>query len=254
LNTWRRQIVDDDRLGAGLSPEKVEQLRQLISVLEGQVRIHQHQAGVDELAKEIARIREAVESRDRTTPFTEIFKSVRNIAEGIVGAAIYDLIPNDWKSSLRMELLGAHKDPRDVNDRSLYAVRVQIMAESVPAFQFAVDSSLPFAFTLSDLEMRIWCGPELASLLRIAFEKCGIEHPIGENFEIQLRVPTPGQAALVKAELQQVQVEVARAILESVSVPGLSPEKAASDALASSARRATALFNWHKNPASCSKP
>jgi hypothetical protein len=42
---------------------------------------------------------------------------------------VYDLIPNDVKSALREELLGAPQHPRDVDDRSLYAIRVQIMRE-----------------------------------------------------------------------------------------------------------------------------
>ena len=222
--------MDDDRLGGGVSPEKAEQLRRLLSALEEQMRKRQHQAGVDELSTEVTKIREAVESGNRTTPFTEIFKSVRNIAEGIVGAAIYDLIPSNVRSSLKEELLGAPQDPRDVDNRRLYAVRVQIMLESVQAFQFAVDARLPFAFTLSGLEMRIWCGPELAAMLRLAFEKSGIEHPTGENFGIRLRVLTPQQAEVVKAGLQQVVENVALAILQSV--PGSSPEKAANDALA----------------------
>jgi hypothetical protein len=221
--------VDDDRLGGGVSPEKAEQLRQLLSALEEQMRIRQHQAGVDELSTEVAKIREAVESGNRTTPFTEIFKSVRNIAEGIVGAAIYDLIPSNVKSSLREELLGTSQDPRDVDDRRLYAVRVQIMLESVHAFQFAVNARLPFAFTLSGLEMRIWCGPELAAMLRLAFEKSRIEHPTGENLGIRLRVFTPRQAEAAKAGLLQVQEKVALAILQ---VPGSSHEKAANDAVA----------------------
>jgi hypothetical protein len=221
--------VDDDRQGGGVSPEKAEQLRQLLSALEEQVRNRQHQGGIDKLSAEVAKIRVAIESGNRSTPLMEIFKSVRNIAEGIVGAAIYDLIPSSVKSSLREALLGAPQDPRDVDDRRLYAVRVRIMLESVHAFQFAVDARLPFAFTLSGLEMRIWCGPELAAMLRLAFEKSGIEHPTGENLNIQLRVLTPRQAEVVKAGLQQVQGEVARAILRSA--PGSSPEKAANDAL-----------------------
>lgn len=222
--------MGNDRVGGGVSPEKAEQLRQLLSALEEQVRIRQHQAGIDELSTEVAKIREAVESGDRTTPFTEIFKSVRNIAEGVVGAAIYDLIPSNVKSSLRDELLGAARDPRDVDDRCLYAVRVKIMLESASAFQFAVDARMPFAFTLSGLKMYIWCGPELATMLRLAFENSAIEHPAGQDLGIRLRVLTPRQAAVVKAGLQEVQASVARAIL--LSAPGSSPEDAANEALA----------------------
>jgi hypothetical protein len=125
----RSQVVDDDRKGPGVCPEKAEQLRQLFSALEEQVRNRQDQADVDKLSTEVAKIREAVEAGNRTTPFTEILKSVRNIAEGNVGAVVYDLIPNDVKSALREELLGAPQHPRDVDDRSLYAIRVQIMRE-----------------------------------------------------------------------------------------------------------------------------
>jgi hypothetical protein len=222
--------VDDDRLGGGVSPEKAEQLRQLLLALEEQVRSRQHQAGIDELSTEVAKIREAVESGNRTTPLAEIFKSVRNIAEGIVGAAIYDLIPSNLKSSLREELLGAPQDPRDIDDRCLYAVRVQILLESVRAFQFAVDARLPFAFTLNGLEMRIWCGPQLAAMLRLAFEKSDIEHPTGAHLGIRLRVLTPRQAEVVKAGLMQVQEEIALAILRPSS--GLSPEEVANNVLA----------------------
>jgi hypothetical protein len=99
----------------------------------------------------------------------------------------------------------------------------------VPAFQFAVDARLPFAFTLSGLEMRIWCGPQLAAMSRLAFEKSGIEYPTGENLGIRLRVLTPRQAEAVKAWLQQVQEKVALAVLR---VSGSSPEEAVNDALA----------------------
>lgn len=211
----------DDRLRAGgVGPEKAEQLRQLLSALEEQVKKRQHQAGVDELSTEVAKIREAVESRNHAKLSSEIFKSVRNIAEGIVGAAIYDLVSNNVKSSIREELLGAPQDPRNVDDRRLYAVRVQIMGESVQAFQFAVDAHEPFAFTLSGLEMRIWCGPELAAMLRLAFAKSGVEHPSEKDLPIPLRVLTPRQAELLKEELTQVRVKLARTILEPVARRG----------------------------------
>lgn len=126
--------MDDDQKGRGVNLEEAEQLRRLLTALEEQVRSRQGQAGVDELSMEVAKIREAVQAGNRTTLFTEIFKSVRSIAEGIVGATIYDLIPNGVKSSLKEELLGAPQDPRDVDDRRLYAIRVQIMCESVLAF------------------------------------------------------------------------------------------------------------------------
>ncbi len=222
--------MNDDRLGGGVSPEKAEQLRQLLSALEEKVRNSQHQARVDELPTGIAKTREAVESGNRLRPFTEFAKSVRNIAEGIAGAAIYDLIPSNIKSHIKKELLEADQDPRDVKDRCLYAVRVQIMFEALEAFQFAVEAGLPFAFTLKDLEMRIWCGPDLAAQLRLVFEKSGIEHPTNENSQIPLRVLRPPEAEAMKAKLEQTVAEVARAILRSAA--GSSPEHAGNDALA----------------------
>lgn len=241
----RDRIVDNERPGGGLSPEKVEQLRQLLSALEEQVQKHQHQAGIEELSTDVAKIREAVESGNHTKPFAEIFKSVRNIAEGIIGAAIYDLVPNNVKSSLREDLLGWHQDPRDVDDRRLYAVRVQIMLESVHAFQFAVDARLPCAFSLSGLEMRIWCGPELAAMLRLAFEKSSIEHPTGKNWGIRLRTVTPRQAKVVAAWLQQVQEKVALAVLQvfgsSPEQVVNSPEQVVNDALAELGRSQAVL-------------
>ncbi|MFT8718111.1 hypothetical protein [Acetobacter sp.] len=221
--------MDDDQRGRGVSLEEAEQLRRLLTDLEEQVRNRQGQNGINELSTEIAKIRETVQAGNRTTLFMEIFKSVRSIAEGIVGATIYDLIPNGVKSSLKEELLGAPQDSRDVDDRRLYAIRVQIMCESVLAFQFAVNTGLPFAFTLNGLDMRIWCGPQLAAMLRLTLENSGIEYPAREDCGIRLHVLSAREAAVVKVWLSQVQEKVALAVLR---VSGSSPEEAVNDALA----------------------
>jgi hypothetical protein len=206
--------VDDDQRSGGVSPEKKEQLRHLLSTLEDLARKRgQDPTGVAELSTEITKIRKTVESGQRTTLFREIFKSVRNIAEGIVGAAIYDLIPTDLKRSLTDELLEAPQDPRRADDRHLYVVRIPIMMESVPAFEAAVDSHFPFALTLGGLEMHIWCGPELAAALRLMFEASGIEHPTEVDLGLRLRVLTPRQAELLKAGLAEASEQIALAIL-----------------------------------------
>lgn len=237
--------MDDDQRRRGVNLEEAEQLRQLLTTLEEHVKNHQVQADIDELSTEIAKIREAVQAGNRTTLFTEIFKSVRNIAEGIAGATIYDLIPNGMKSSLREELLGAPQDPRDVDDRRLYAVRVKILVESVPVFQFAVNTGLPFAFTLSGLDMCIWCGPQLAAMLRLAFEDSGIEYPAGEDSGIRLRVLSVREAAYMQAWLSQVQEKVALAVLK---VSESSPEEVVNDALAELPKQKTlarrAILPW----------
>ncbi len=104
--------MDGDPPRSGLSPEKAEQLRQLLPILEERVKEMQGQAGVDDLVAEVAQIRETIEKGNNTTVFRDVLKSVRNIAEGIVGAAIYDLIPSSVKTSVREGLLGASEDTR----------------------------------------------------------------------------------------------------------------------------------------------
>ena len=63
----------------------------------------------------------------------------------------------------------------------------------------------PFSFTLRDLDLWIWCGPELAAMLRLAFENSEIEHPTKEGLSVirdnPQRVFTERQAEILKAEL-----------------------------------------------------
>ena len=195
--------MDDEPPAGGLSPEKADELRKLLPVLESRIRDFQGNPSFDELAQEVRALRKTVADPNKPNALEQVTKSIRNICEGVVGGIIVELIPENIKMWMR-EHVGLSDNTKfglvNVDDR-LLIVKLELV-EGVRTIDIILEQETPAILTFSPPHMRVWCQSRMAAFLRLALNRSWIEHPtanqVDEMKDARFERLTPASAQEVK--------------------------------------------------------
>ncbi len=176
--------MDDEPPAGGLSPEKADELRKLLPVLESRIKDFRGNPSFDELAQEVRDLRETVADADKPNALEQVTKSIRNICEGVVGGIIVELIPENIKMWMR-EHVGLSDNTKfglENPDDRLLIVKLELV-EGVRTIDMILEQKVPAILTFSSPYMRVWCQSRMAVFLRLALNRSWIEHPTANEVD-----------------------------------------------------------------------
>ncbi len=176
--------MDDEPPAGGLSPEKADELRKLLPVLESRIKDFHCNPSFDDIAQEVRDLRKAVDDANKPNALQEVTKSIRSICEGVIGGIIVELIPENIKGWMRehMGLSDNTKSGHKLADDRLLIVKLGLV-EGVRTIDIILEQEVPAFLTFSPPYMRVWCQSRMAVFLRLALNRSWIEHPTAHEVE-----------------------------------------------------------------------
>lgn len=176
--------MDDEPPAGGLSPEKADELRKLLPVLESRIKNLHGNPSFDDIAQEVRDLRKAVDDANKSNALEQVTKSIRSICEGVVGGIVVELIPENLKGWMKehMGLSDNTKFGHKLADDRLLIVKLELV-EGVRTIDIILEQEVPAILTFSPPYMRVWRQYRMAVFLRLALIRSWVEHPTAHEIE-----------------------------------------------------------------------